>query len=156
MVDPKDIRNMKNSLTLIRVPYEEPNHLNLIMAATNGRQAGEIEFYDNADSLTLCANALESFPKDSKDKFTWELGSEDPKDSWAFFFRFRVCLIDSSGHAAINFRFGNGSDFPYGALTDFSFLSEPAGINNLGKLFRRFALLKSERLLWNGIDGEIL
>ncbi|WP_032808991.1 MULTISPECIES: hypothetical protein [Leptospira] len=146
---------MKNSLTLIRIPYEEPYQLNLVIEASNGHQAGELEFYDNAESLSLCAKALEAFPKNNKDEFSWELGSENPKDRFAFFFRFRVYLLDSSGHAALNLRLSNNLDHPIRALTDFSIQCEPAGLNSLGLLFKHFSKLEHEKLYWNGIDGEI-
>lgn len=99
---------------------------------------------------------METFPRHSTDTFLWELGSERPEDNFAFYFRFRIFLLDSAGHACIQIRLNNNDDFPEKVITEFCITCEPAGINRLGKLFREFAQLKSRKLIWDGLDGEII
>jgi len=147
---------MKNLLEIERIPYEEPYHINLIFKASNNTCAGKLEIYDNADSLIKCAKALEVFPRHSTDSFLWELGSERLEDNFAFYFRLRVFLLDSAGHGCIQIRLNNNDNFPEKAITEFCITCEPAGINRLGTLFREFAKLKSSKLIWNGIEGEII
>ncbi len=147
---------MRNLIEIERIPYEEPYHINLIVKASNDSCAGQLEIYDNADALKECASALEIFPRHSTDTFLWELGSERPEDNFAFYFRFRIFLLDSAGQGCIQIRLNNNDDFPEKAITEFCIICEPAGINRLGKLFREFALLKSKKMIWNGVDGEII
>ena len=142
-------------IQFIRKPYEEPYHLNLIIRASNGKQLGELEFYDNAESLLKCAETLEVFPRHNSDMFLWELGSERPEDKFAFYFRFRVFLINSTGRCAIQIRLNNNSDIPDKAISEFVIEAEPAGVNRLGKAFRAFSKLQSNILNWNGIGGEV-
>ena len=89
---------MKTSLTFVRIPYEEPYQINLLIKASNGHQGGELEFYDNAESLVLCANALEAFPKNNAYDVLWQIGSENPPDRVAYYFRFHAYLKESSNH----------------------------------------------------------
>ena len=131
--------------------YEEPYHINLIVKASNGLQAGNIEIYDNAEKLKVIANSLESFPKHNTDTYLWELGSERPEDKFVFFFRLRVFLINLTGSCAIQLRFNNNEDYPDLAITDFCIKAEPAGINRLGKLFHEFSKLDKRVLFWDGL-----
>jgi hypothetical protein len=126
-----------------------------MMQASNGLAAGELEFYDSADSLKICGAALAEFPANASDAFTWQLGSEHPKDRFAFFFRFRVSLTNASGTCAISLRFNNNQPGEDSAISEFSIIAEPAGINNLGRLLNAFSELETEMLHWDGIDGEL-
>ena len=67
---------MKPFVRITRIPYEEPDHLNLIVTASNGRVEGELEIYTNADDLRAFADRLAGFPRHSTDSAIWELGSE--------------------------------------------------------------------------------
>ena len=147
---------MKKHIEIHRNPYEEPFHINLIVKASNGTQAGEIEIYDNGEKLKLIASSLESFPKHNTDTYLWELGSERSEDKFAFFFRFRVYVINLSGSCAIQLRFNNNQDYPDLAITDFCIKAEPAGINRLGKLFREFSKLEKRKLFWDGVEGQVM
>lgn len=147
--------NMNSWIKIIRYPYEEPYLLNLVMSASNGRQRGEIEFYSNADDLNEIADKLEEFPRHASDVYLYELGSERSEDRWAFYFRFRLCTIDSVGHCAIHLRFNNNRDIPDREITEFCIPAEPSAINRLGKLFREFAQLKHEVLYWNPVEGKL-
>ncbi len=87
----------------------------------------------------------------------WELGSEKPEDRFAFYFLFRVFNNMTQGWTSgIQIRFNNNEEIPFRNITEFCIPCEPAGLNRLGKLFREFAELKSKKLIWNGIDGEII
>lgn len=146
---------MEKYLKITRNPYEEPYHINLIFEASNGEQSGILEIYDSADILKECAKALENFPRHSTDIFLWELGSERPEDNFAFYFRFRVFLLDSAGHCCIQIRLNNNEDFPDKAITKFCINCEPADINRLGKLMKEFSELKTTKLYWDSIDGKL-
>jgi hypothetical protein len=150
------IRSMKNLIEIERIPYEEPNCINLIVKASNNYSASQLEIYDNADALLKCAEALENFPRHSTDSFLWELGSERPEDNFAFYFRFRLFMLDPAGHGCIQIRFNNNGGFPDRAISEFCITCEAAGISKLGKLFKEFSKLKSRKLTWDGIDGEII
>ncbi len=148
---------MDKFLEIERIPYEEPYHINLVITASNGKSSGQIEIYDNADFLIQIADSLEKFPVDSKDEFKWELGSENPADRFAFYFLFNVFNHMTEGWiSAIHIRFNNNEILPFSEISDFCIPCEPAGINQLGKLFREFAKLNSKKLIWNGIEGEII
>ena len=141
-------------LKITRIPYEEPSHVKLIVSASNGEQSGSLEIYDGAASLLDTATALTDFPFNQQ-SYTWELGSEDPKVRFGFYFLFEVKLIDPQGHAFIHFRMNNNEDLPDKAMAEFSIRTEIAGINRLGNLFQAFARLDSEQLTWDGSNGEI-
>jgi len=146
---------MKPCIKIIRQPYEEPYHLNLIIAASNGRQSGEFEFYINADNLVEIANELEQFPRHETHVYLFELGSEKPEDRFAYYFRFRLCTIDSVGHCAIHLRFNNNRDIPYREILEFCIPVEPLSLNRLGKLLRKFSHLKHEVLYWDAEEAKL-
>lgn len=148
---------MEILIEIERVPYEEPYHINLLVSASNGKSKGHLEIYDNAKKLYDIASGLEDFPKEIQDEFKWELGSEKPEDRSAFYFLFRVFNHMTEGWtSAIQIRFNNNEDGPDKEICDFCIPCEPAGINRLGQLFREFAQLNSKKLVWNGVEGEII
>ena len=146
----------ENSLTLIRIPYEEPYHLNLAIKVSNGRQSGELEFYTSVASLVDCAEALQRFPQNARDEFVWSLGSEDVNDRFSFFVRLHLQLANSGAGAAINLRLINNVEPSKGQSTDIPMPCEIAGINLLGSLVKRFSKFEGEILRWNGLTGEII
>lgn len=79
---------------IIRFPYEEPHHSNLVLQVCNGRSHAQIEYYMNPASLVDWADHFEVFPRHSSDVFLFERGSERPEDRWAYYLRFRVFLKD--------------------------------------------------------------
>jgi hypothetical protein len=48
-------------IRITRYPYEEPYHLNLHIAASNGRVAGDLEYYCNANDLGILGKKLVGF-----------------------------------------------------------------------------------------------
>jgi len=146
---------MKSWIKITRHPYEEPYHLHLVMAASNGQQRGELEYYCNADDLKKIADVLEVFPLHATSVYLYELGSERPEDRFAFYFRFRLCTTDSKGHCAIHLRFNNNRNIPDREIAEFCIRVEPASLNRLGRLFQEFALLKHEVLYWDLSSGEL-
>jgi hypothetical protein len=94
-------------IQITRHPYEEPHHVNLVVSAGDGTFRGALEIYANAEDLSNVADALIGFPKSDDHVYTWELGSEDEKDRFAFYFRFRVFPTSLTGRCAVELRFNN-------------------------------------------------
>jgi hypothetical protein len=142
-------------IQVVRHPYEEPYHLNLVMSASNGRQTGELEFYLNADTLGVWASEMEKFPVHAQSVLNWELGSEYPEDRFAFYFRFRLFTANSRGHCAIQLRFNNNAELPEREVSEFCIRAEPSQINRLGALFRGFSKLQHRVLRWSLTEGGL-
>ena len=130
---------MATYIRIIRQPYEEPYLLNLIIQACHEHQGTSLEYYCNADDLIKCAEALENFPRHSKDSFVWEFGSEVliprseeyVENKCAYFF-FRVFTTDSTGHCAIQLRTNNNESYlPDRKLAEFCIRAQPSQINLL-------------------------
>ncbi len=147
--------DMTPLIQLVRHPYEEPYHLNLVIMASNGSTSGSLEFYINASELVEWANAMETFPNHQNSVHLIELGSERPEDRWAYYFRMRFFTIDSAGHCAIQFRFNNNSNLPEREISEFCIVVEAAQINRLGVLVRKFAKLNDYVLRWSAYEGEL-
>ena len=146
---------MTPSIKIIRHPYEEPYHLNLVMEATNGCLQGRLEFYCNASELIELADELETFPRHSSAEFLWELGSERPEDRFAHYFRLRLFTTDSVGHCAVQLRFNNNKDLPDREISEFCIKVEPSELKQLGKLVRKFSKLEHEALYWEPSGGQL-
>ena len=146
---------MKKSIEIIRNPYEEPYHINLIFKASNGVSSGQLEIYDNADRLKQLAETLEDFPFKSKKSFLWELGNEEPDGNFAFYFKCEFSLIEGSSECLIRIRLNNNEDGFEKSISEFHIKCYPAELNKLGQLFREFSKLEKEKLFWNGNDGTV-
>jgi hypothetical protein len=139
---------MASFLRIIRQPYEEPHHVNLIVSAGNGSAQGEIEIYANASDLSDAAAALAGFPKTDNDTFVWELGSERERDRFAFYFRLRVFQVSASGRCAVEVRFNNNQQPPDQQVDEFCIPAYPADLDRLGASFAAFSRLNSRQLDW--------
>jgi len=117
---------MKPLIQIVRHEYEEPYHLNLVVKATNGNTAGNLEFYISADSLIEWADGMESFPVHQRSVYLFELGSERPEDRCAYYFRLRLFTTNSRGHCAIQFRFSNNLELPFRESSEFCIAAEAA------------------------------
>ena len=146
---------MISYLRITRIPYEEPYHVRLTVSASNGRVAGELEIYANAKDLAMVGKALAGFPKCADDECLWELGSENPDDRLAFYFRLRVFPVSPTGRCAVEFRFNNNQSAPEQEITEFCLLADPSELDRLGELFRRFAKLHHRVLEWTLHDGKL-
>ena len=146
---------MSYHIKIERIPYEEPYHIQLLWDVSNGSVSSRFEYYDNADSLKELAENLEQFPRYKDQVFLYELGSEKPEDRFAYYFRFRVFTIDAKGNSAIQVRFSNNLDLPYREIVEFCIQTEPAAINRLGRLFRKFSELKHDYLVWSEKDDFV-
>lgn len=146
---------MEKSIKIIRKPYEEPYHINLIFKATNGESVGQLEFYDNADRLKKLADILEDFPFKDEKKYLWELGSEKPEDRFAFYFKCEFLLIEHTSECLVAIRLNNNEDGIEKSISEFNIQCKPAELNKLGKLFREFSKLEKETLIWKGLDGDV-
>jgi hypothetical protein len=142
-------------IQIIRRPYEEPYHLNLVVTASNENVRSSLEFYLNANSLVEWADAMETFPKHQSSVFLSELGSERPEDRFAFYFRLRLFTVNARGHCAIQFRFNNNAALPEREISEFCILAEAAQVNRLGSLCREFAKLRHAVLRWSLTDGNL-
>jgi hypothetical protein len=146
---------MRPYIRIVRQPYEEPYHVNLVLEASNGAQKNRLEFYDNAEALSRLASELEAFPRHNGQVILWELGSERPEDRFAFYFRFRVFVVDPVGHCAIQLRFNNNEELPDRELSEFCIRAEPAQLNRLAQLLKQFSKLRHEVLEWELDDGRL-
>ena len=131
---------MTASLQIVRKPYEEPYHLNLLVSAPNGSQRGELEIYANATDLGTFAGELRDVP-DGKREALWELGSEVPEDRFAFYFRLRVHQISPRGECTVEFRINNNKPPRTRQIAEFSIRAMPADLDSV--------------LEWNVTSGEL-
>ena len=146
---------MEKQIKIVRRPYEEPYHINLIFKASNGDSTGKLEIYDNADRLKELADALKDFPFNGTKRLLWELGSEKPEDRFAFYFKCEFSLIEFSSECLIRIRLNNNENGIEKSISEFNILCYPAELNKLGQLFREFSKLEKETLMWNGLDGIV-
>jgi hypothetical protein len=146
---------MEKLIKIIRTPYEEPYHINLIFKATNGESAGQLEIYDNADRLKTLAYILEDFPFKDEKEYLWELGSEKAEDRFAFYFKCQFSLIKHTDDCLVRIRLNNNEEGIEKSISEFNIQCKPAELNKLGQLFREFAKLKKETLTWHGFDGTV-
>ena len=141
---------MSYFIKIERVPYEEPYHVELHWQISNGNTTTTAKYYHNASKIEKIADHLEVFPRHSTDKFLYDFGSERHEDRHAYYFRFLVFLHNSRGGCSILFRFNNNRPLPDTEITEFCIQkTEPAAINELGKMFRRFSKLEDEVMIWS-------
>ena len=140
---------MKDSIEIERIPYEEPYHLNLIFKVSDSDMFDHFEIYCKLEHIKHCAETLIKFPINSSENYHWELGSENPKDRWGFYFSFKVSLKDSKNNPNIKIRFNNNEDLPDKKVLEFNLISELENIKELGRLFKEFSKLESKKLVWN-------
>ena len=140
---------MTQIIEIERVPYEEPYHLNLIFKVTDNKVFDNFEIYCKSEHIVNCAESLMEFPVNSSCGFNWELGSENPKDRFGFYFSFKVFLTDSDSKPHIKIRFNNNEDFPDKKVLEFQLTSKLENIKELGRLFKEFSKLESKKIVWN-------
>jgi len=145
----------QSSITLRRIPDEEPYQVRLKFAATNGNFSGFLEYYCNTDDLHKIGFNLSSFPKQIGDEFRYEIGSPKPESRWAYHFVLRAYTLNSRGNCAIEVIINNNQEKPDASSCDFSIPIEPAAINRLELLFTRFAKLEHRKFVWTE-TGESL
>src|SRR5260221_13241169 len=116
--------SMSPQLNFTRRPYEEPYHLHLFLAASNGRQVSEIDFYIGRDTLRDWAEGLEAFPRHRDHVYLWEHGSERPEDKCAVYVRFRFFAVDAAGHCAVHLRLNNNEALPEREISQFCIKAE--------------------------------
>lgn len=112
---------MGKSITIVRIPYEEPYHVNLIFKASNGESKGQLNIYDSAKQLKKLADILEDFPFKETKSFLWELGSEEPEDRFAFYFKCEFKWIEYSSKCVIGIRFNNNKDGIEKSISEFKY-----------------------------------
>lgn len=144
---------MPSFLTIIRQPYEEPCHVNLIVSAGNQSTRAEFEIYANAADLNDAAVALMGFPKADNDLFVWELGSENEQERFAFYFRLRAFPFSPTGRCAIELRFNNNQEAPKQQIVEFCIEGYPSDLDRLGKMFKSFGRLEDLTMDWSVHPG---
>jgi hypothetical protein len=145
---------MKNAgIRITRYPYEEPYHLNLRIAASNGRIDGDLEYYCNANDLGVLGKKLASFA--GREAVTYELGSEKPEDRFAFYLSLQVMALDSRGHCAVVLRLSNNGAAPDREVSEFAIKADVADVNRLGRLFEEFGRLGHRVLDWRVQHGRL-
>ena len=146
---------MTSFIELVRHPYEEPYHLNLVVKASNGSQRARLEFYSNASDLGTFAKAIREVPG-SKSEALWEIGSELPGGRFAFYFRLRAHQVASSGQCAVEIRLNNNEPPPDRQVAEFSLRAMPADLDRLADLLEAFERLEHRQLRWLITSGELL
>lgn len=155
-------KNVKNSLemhkrkkienTFIKVrrfEYEEPYHTEVWVSASNGAFSGEIRYFCVADDLKEIASKLETFSKDPKGEYKYEVGSEDPEDNSGYYFLFRVCPMNSNGQCSIHIRITVNGTCSEPGICEFSIIAEPNHIAELSKFFLDLYEFKVSSFSWN-------
>lgn len=145
---------MNSYIEVVRCPYEEPHHLNLIVTASNGLQSASLEIYANATDLGVYANALRGVASRTSEAL-WELGSERTEDNFAFYFRFRAHQVSAFGQCALEVRMNNNRPPPDREISEFSIRAFPADLDRLAALFEQFGHLRHRRLKWLVTSGEL-
>jgi hypothetical protein len=137
-------------------PYEEPYHLNLRIKASNGRVAGDLEYYCNASDLKELGKQLIDYLGKPDDEIHFELGSEAPEVRCAFYLSLRVKPLDSSGHSALFVHLNNNEVGRDNETSRFSIKANRGEINRLGKPLSGFGDLQHLRLDWHVHDGRLI
>ena len=142
-------------IKITRTPYEEPYHLCLRLAASNGRLSADLEYYCNATDLGSLGKQLADFVGLKSGEVTYELGTEKKEDRFAFYLGLRVRALDSKGHCAVVVRLNNNQEVPDREVAEFCIPAEVADVNRLGKLLVQFGRLQHRVLSWSVHDGEL-
>jgi hypothetical protein len=143
-------------IRITRYPYEEPYHLNLRIAGSNGRIDGDLEYYCNVSDLGVIGKKLAAFSGKRGEQVVYELGSEKPEDRFAFFLGLRVVPLDSVGHCAVIVRLSNHRTVSAKEVSEFAIKAEVADVNRLGHLFEEFSRLEHRVLDWRVQDGKLI
>ena len=140
-------------IKIVRHPYEEPYHLNLVFSASNGTFSGLLDYYCNSSDIKDLGIILSKFPRKAKDEYIYKIGSPDPRDNFAYFFVLRAYTIDMTGHCALQIRIDNNRETPYEEACCFSIKVIPTELIRLGKLLLTFSKLKHKELNWS-VSGD--
>jgi hypothetical protein len=157
---------MKPFVQITRHLYEEPDTLNLVIIACNGRTMGCLEFYLRPADLEEIGNAFLQFPVHEKANYLFERGSERKEDNFGYFLKLQVTSPGGlQNRFTLQFHFNNNKHlreyhFPdEPQLTQFGFVATSEEIRQLGSLFSKFSKLKEHRLFWSQkysyLDNEL-
>ncbi len=132
-------------ITLVRLP-EEDSICRAIIRACNGRFAGTLEFYTDAEQLREFGIRLCAFPSGPGDEARYVIGSRD--ENWALYMLLRAFLLDRAGHVALEFAVDNLEPSPWHAQANFFIPCEVAALNRLGHQLQAWLLRSDETLCW--------
>jgi hypothetical protein len=135
-------------LALIRYPYEEPYHLQLDFAASNGVFSGGFDFYCATESLVAFATELIHFPATLESEVVWEVGSPKLAERHYRYLHLRAHVFDHRGHCGLQMRMSSNNEPPDDASCDFTVTAEAAAINRLGEALLRFSRFEDSQLMW--------
>lgn len=135
-------------LEIRRIPYEEPFHTQLEIAASNGSFFGRTDIYCNVSDLAEIGRALQIFPRSIPAEYKYEYGSNDPDVRFYRHFVLRVYTVGSRGRCALQISINNNESEPEEGTCLFSISAEPASINRLGNLFLEFSKLQNLEFKW--------
>ncbi|WP_145056682.1 hypothetical protein [Adhaeretor mobilis] len=124
------------------------------MSAGKPNTQVEFEIYANATDLNHAAVSLTGFPGTDNHSFTWELGSENPRDRFAFYFRLRVFQLSPKGCCAIELRFNNNQKPPDQKIVEFCIKAPLADFDRLGAMFTTFSRLEDLTMEWTVSSAE--
>jgi hypothetical protein len=136
-----------------RVPYEEPNLLNIELSASNGVFAGTVDFYCGPGDLLEIATALSPFPTKIPDDYVFEYGS--PGSGSNSYLLLRAYTLGPLGHCGLHISMNRNCTPPNEGVCEFSIPAEPAALNKLGLLLRHFAQLEHLKLKWTPTLAEL-
>lgn len=143
-------------IKVIRIPYKNPYHLKLRMVASNGRRTAETEFYVGTKALTDWAANLKKSTRQWDNTYIWQCGSELPEDKCAYYLMLRVITTGASGRpCTIHLRFKNNIAPTEREISEFRIQAEASALDRLGRLFREFARLEHEVLMWTPLEGKL-
>ena len=143
-------------IKIIRIPYKNPYHLKLRMIASNGRRTSETEFYVGTKALIGLADNLKKSPLQWDNTYIWQCGSELPEDKCAYYLMLRIITTGASGRpCTIHLRFKNNVAPTGQEISEFRIQAEASALDRLGRLFREFAGLEHEVLMWTPLEGKL-
>jgi hypothetical protein len=137
---------IETGLSLERYSFEA-EEWHVAFRARNGDTAGAVEVYIHPGEVHEWGEQLVAFGTSVKDEARFEFGSRE--GNWAYYLLVRAFIVDSAGHAAIEFAADNRFDPPYGAGVRLFIPCEVASVNRLGRHVQTWARDGSTPLVWS-------
>jgi hypothetical protein len=132
-------------LSLARLPYDD-SACRILLSASNGTFAGELEFYSDAPSLLDFAQRLIEFPRSASDEARLEVGEQDGNS--ACYLLLRALVIDRAGHTAMEIVIDNHEQGHRHADATFFIPCEVASLNQLGRKICGWLEQPDNSLVW--------
>lgn len=130
----------------IETIHEEMGEVQYMLELSNDDTSASIEFYGSANEFKSFALGLISFPRNIKDKVTYELGKIGEK--WAYYILLEVYCYEPNGLSAIRVVIHNSGSAPYFSKSEFFIRTLPASINALGHLLNNWNPGTTKEIVW--------